>query len=272
MATWANTELCKVSDVQGYFRDLSYLLATETSDSTVTNQIQTKIDLVKRDVIRPEVLLLARASFPATVTNLKRLGRARYRQWLAHKEADDQIAGKGSLQKADDQTGYELWFNESSSTIKPRVWYSAGTPGVSTNTSAVNGDFCIDSTNELMYINRATSGAPDWQRWTADSAHDYIYNPGELKRWACLEVVRLCLVDREFRNFATSQDDVALERMQGKVTGLIYGQLDSYGKPVESIPGAKKTALAMLRFDISDDGVLSDYEDEVSTEPYIPFA
>lgn len=262
MPTWNNTTLCTKTDVEAYFRDLSFLLATETGDSTLDSQVTAKIALVKRDVIRPEVQLLAQQAFPNTVDNLKRLARTRYRQYLQHINADKDLAGIDSLVgNAIDVATYESWFTDYNTGIKPRVWHSSGTPDSTTNTSAVNGDFCIDNTNELMYINRSETSTPDWDQWTAESAHDYIYDASVLKQWAIFETALLCLNDRAFRNFLTTDKDLL------ELKDMLYEQIHG-----TKGGGIKQRALKLLRFDISGDGAISDYENGATGEVFLGFA
>jgi hypothetical protein len=264
MATWAATELCEVTDVQAYFRDIHKLMATESSDPKLRQETQTKINLVKADIIRPEVHQLARVAFPNTLSNLKRFARKRYRQYLEHANADRDLSNVDSLLSSPiaDVEHYANWYTETYGTLKPYVWHSAGVPGASTHTSATNGDFCIDTTNERMYINRSATTTPDWEAWTAESAEDYIYDSTVLRRWAVYETALLMVNDRATRNFLTGESDIL------SLKDLIYEQIHG----TKDSKGIKTTALRQLRFDISGDNSISDYENESTGDIFLGFA
>lgn len=260
--TWANLQLCTVTDVKTYFRDLHRLMATESTDTTLNTQIESKIALVKSDVIRPHVVMLARTQFPAETDRLVSFARTRHEQYKSHGMRNDQLAGVGSLVSTfpSGEFAYEAFLNSNIGALKPRIWYNAGVPTSSsvTSTELANGDFCVDTTNWEMYINRGTDTAT-WVRFAAEDMIDFIHNPTELKRWAVLETVSLCLSDSSLRSFLNKVEwSIAVTELQKP----ILEQINGYKVGSEYIAGAKNTALSMLRFDVSGDGTLQNAENK----------
>jgi hypothetical protein len=146
---------------------------------------------------------------------------------------------------------YSIGSGEGKGGMLPRLYYFTDTPTNGVNGTeageAENGSFGIVADTWTPYINRGSKASPTWSAYTADDLINYIHDPTVLKDWAIMETAKLCLMDGAMRN---------------RITGEYRDWKDFSDELHREIKTEMPNALAELKFDISNDGLLSDYENK----------
>jgi hypothetical protein len=131
-------------------------------------------------------------------------------------------------------------------TDTPYVYVNYGIPANGLfNNGAVNGSFCWDTLNQVMYIQRGSLAATQWQYFDASQLIDYVTNPEVLHR-AFLYGTGYYLYEGLTTGVIASNQVLSLQLydMQEK---KFYDKYEEYAK----------RAMSLLNMDISNGGTIT---------------
>lgn len=257
MATWANTTLCTLSQVQDRLATLGVMLPSENATNQ-SNLYDDKYTVAKR-WIASRLKVKFKKSYSGTPSQWRTQLTYRYDEqiqkfsWANHR--DNGITpniGYGYGYSFGDGNWYELGLLGTNSLVSPITFYNSGVPTNGTSGAyaniALNGDFLVNTNrNGYLYINRGTSASPLWERFLTDDLINYVLNPTELLDAAISAVIYAIAVDRAIpRDMNTFADLDALRLIKE----------DCRIKWFEDMAVAE----TLIQIDESGDGIVSNYE------------
>jgi hypothetical protein len=260
MSTWVNTTLCTVTDVQNRVSDLT--LPLQISDPTqLTAAIQNKITLAK-DWIKLRLQQHFTEIFPTTVEDAIARNNERVRRMQEQYASSFELTGLDTVVptieygmfSSDDFNSYYANFI-TRSPARPRTYYLMRAPvsGSSGDFAgqADNGDFLVDMDGSELYLNTGTTDVPTWNVFVAENMIDYVTNPDVLLHAATSGTIFAALQDGTLRGNALYNQNMQL-----------LGDATAYWEQL--FLKDLKTAVPLVKVDISGDGSLSSYERNAS--------
>lgn len=247
---WSGLTLCKYSDLDKKFKSLGVVLPDKgTGQSTLFNDAYAEA----KGWIRKRLISDFRRRYKDAPSKWYSAAIARYKA-KCQQQSYAEGAYSGCL-SIDSGTWHESWSAEMGS---PVLFTNNGVPNSSTQTSALVGDYLIDtsSRNGFLYINRGVAGTPSWSRFLVDDLINFIHNPTELDDVAMAGVL-LSIAKRDAR-----PDDIAAYEWTEIKTKISESCDDDYEKHLA-------IALSILIVDEDGDGIASNHElEQVDTKGF----
>lgn len=272
--------LCSVADVRKTNDNCAFILRLSKSSPDIDSIIENKIAYVKEHRIKPLLLQEARRIFPKVLKDFTAKMRAQLNLLLAQRNENAQTSGIDFVSMGYDYSNVGNYISLTGiEDSEPKIAINYGVPSSTNNLK--NGSIILNTayyaTNGAypVYINRGSDTATDWDVYRVDDLIDFILNIEDVFiESASYGTLMLMAEEGTFRNMAGSFDQ-QVRQTNDEMVGYFEMQFSNalHGTRDENNPGRKITpgALELVQWDISGDGILSDYEISVNEGRPMPF-
>jgi len=256
MATWASLTLCNFADVQLRIKGLPYASKNGTFLSASVDEKQG----VVKDLMGDMILSWLKKSYPNQVQDWITMLVDIYSNARKRISSEYEATGINSIVQF---PGSELQpfdlenYLQLGQGVKPKTFFKQAAPVSGSNGDfkgiADNGAFYVDTLNEELYINLATSDTTvTWTLFETDNLIDFILNPEKLNRPAVTGIIWQLLEEGTLKlkgegNFAGPSElmDKSIPRYQK----MFQDHMD--------------LALSLIKIDSSGDGLISNFEKRI---------
>lgn len=239
--TWDSITLFEQSDIEtDRLRSMGFLLQAKEA-SLIAELYEARYNEVK-DYFKLKLISYFNTKYSQTPSQL-------------YEEAMSTYRGSSKTYNIIYSLGDGVWYDTFVPSLKsPLVYYNAGVPDSTVATTALNGDYLVNTNrNGFLYINRSETSTPDWQRFLSSSLVDYILDETVLKLPAIAYFIHKAMLYLAVPQTAGSEAAMELYMIQANNWKTIFNE-------------HWNLMLGALIVDVSGDGIASNAEVEAIDE------
>lgn len=266
MATWANTTFCTLEDIDNRVPDAYNILSRSRSEQGSDVELQICITNGKAE-LKKKLEIWAADTFVDTIDNLLTRSRKAIQDGIKRRKLDAELTYGTVWYIANGSQFFDL--QNVTYQIPPKVYYNGGVPvnGTTLANTAAKGSYLIDTVNwTIPYKNTGTLASPTWEAFNSRDILDNILNPTDLMDANIYVALQLAAERGMFRDGALEKSMNWELYWKDKFLEELYGSDSTNGKK------KSKGVLSLIRFDITGDGLTSDFERRAQGQKKAAFA